>query len=272
MNIDQLLQPSRRIGAGALLATTLVAAAPSASAQVSDFDLVRAIPADVFMVTGERGNPERAFLDAHWAGVWEAFEDSGIVEDVLDLIGEHADPGIVQMVTGYYQAGEALVTSVEWDAFEGQFVFGQRINTPVLAAGDMSVGQNDYIMLWRAADGRADAAWGQLTGMANGFLGMIGSAAGMPLEMVPGEERGVAISLFDIGALDPQAPQMAICLLRHGNTMGLTIGSDVRGGVIDLLTGVEGATSIADAGVMDSYGLFAGLGILAFGLALGGSS
>jgi len=245
LNNAFLETPVRRLAAGTLLATGLLSSA--ASAQVSDFDLVRHVPADVFMVTAERANPEHAFLDAHWAGVWEAFEDSGIVEDVLDLVAEQVDPGVAEMIMGYYKAGEALVNSVEWDAFEGQFVFGQRINAPVFADGNMSVGQNDYIMLWRAEEGRADAAWAQLNGMAKGFLGMISQASGMPMELQPLIESGVSVSLFDVGALQSSAPAMAICLLRHGDIMGLTIGSDVRVGVIELLAGTEGARSIADS-------------------------
>ncbi|MFQ5430579.1 MAG: hypothetical protein ACE5E1_09750, partial [Phycisphaerae bacterium] len=58
----------------------------SAQTDLSKFPLARAVPDDVFLAVSARTNPERAFLDAYWEDVLQAFRESGITSDIWDLI------------------------------------------------------------------------------------------------------------------------------------------------------------------------------------------
>lgn len=239
MNIASFLAPSRATGLGLVLSAGLLASPAAAQG----FDLVSAVPSDYFMVTGDRSNPERAFLDAHWSGVWDALVDSGIGDDLMDLMAEQAEPGMLDMVMGTVEACGEMCRGVNWDALDGDVVYAQRLN-PLDLTGGM-VGTQDHLWLFEVAEDKAEATFTELAGFANGMLGMVGGMAGFPLELKRVEEGGATSMVLELSDLDPDAPDYGFGITRHGSTIFLSIGNDMRGEVIALLSGAEGATSIA---------------------------
>lgn len=242
MNIASILAPSRATGLGLVLSAGILASPAAAQG----FDLVSAVPSDYYMVSGSRTNPERAFLDSHWGGVWDALVDSGIGDDLMDMVSEQADPGMVDMVMGTVDACGAMCRAVNWDALDGDVVYAQRMNPIDLVGAQVTmVGNPDHIWLFQVAEDNADATYAELVGFANGMLGMAGGMAGIPLELARHDEGEATSMVLDLKTLDPDAPDIVFSLVRHGSTIAVTLGSDVRGEVIALLSGAEGATSIA---------------------------
>ena len=54
------------------------------------FALARVIPHDVFLFESGRRNPERAFLESYWDGVFDALKQSGIDENLAELCRHNA--------------------------------------------------------------------------------------------------------------------------------------------------------------------------------------
>ncbi len=80
------------------MATALVAPALISSAPVREagFTLARVIPNDVFLYVAQRHNPERDYLDRYWGDVFEALAQSGIGNDLTELLGSLLGPDAEQ--------------------------------------------------------------------------------------------------------------------------------------------------------------------------------
>ena len=118
-----------RLGAGIVLALSTLTA-PITLAQEEQFQLPTAVPDDVFLCISARPNPERDFLDNHWAEVWEAFEDSGVIDDVLDilpiLLGAEEQAELERLM----DRAVTVVEAVDWAALGGsEFLFAERMPT-----------------------------------------------------------------------------------------------------------------------------------------------
>lgn len=104
----------------AVLVCGLSAGTAEAQAIPTKFPLTKAIPDDVFIAVAAKGNPERAFLDTYWEGVTQAFLDSGIMEDVWEMITERIPDDKIDQVEDAREKMQALVEKIEWGELFGQ--------------------------------------------------------------------------------------------------------------------------------------------------------
>ena len=108
-------------------------AAPShAQTDLSKFPLAKAVPADVFIVIAHRHNPERKFLEEHWARVWKALDESGIAGDVWEMISDAMSDEQAEQVDQLSKRFGDLWKAVDWDALlKNEMVHAGRYVMPV---------------------------------------------------------------------------------------------------------------------------------------------
>lgn len=117
---------------GFVAAAFIVGLFPSASRAELDlkrFPLSRAIPADAFIAVAARANPERAYLDEYWGEVIQAFMDSGVLDDVWDLITNAMNEEQLETVEDVRDRFGELCQRVDWcDLFGGEMVHAGRFS------------------------------------------------------------------------------------------------------------------------------------------------
>ncbi len=107
-----------------------------AGTDFSKFPLTKAIPADAFVAVASRANPDRQFLDDHWAGVTKAFMDSGILQDIWDMVIDHLNDEQVEQIEVVQEQFSKLCAQVEWSKlFEKEFLHIGRFVMPMGPTG-----------------------------------------------------------------------------------------------------------------------------------------
>jgi hypothetical protein len=119
-----------------LLAAALPFVMPPATAQDAAADQPAArpriemgIPSDAYMLLRIMHNPERNFLDPHYARVMEAFRDMGILEEigsiVNDMLTERAGEEGAAAAQALWERFAVLLRAVDWKAFmSDELVYG----------------------------------------------------------------------------------------------------------------------------------------------------
>lgn len=223
------------VGLGA--ATLLAALAPISSAQLQGYELTSGVPADFFLVTGSKTNAERAFIDAHWARVHEAFMDSGIGDELMDMISAEAPPEAMEMVHGVYQTMSGLVEAVDWNAMGTEVVFGQRLNAPDMSGEMVGFSSPDMVILFKVNSENGPALYNNLVGLERGVLAQIQAFSGVEIKLQDVEASGTKFTVLDFKTIDPIAPDYPISIGLRENAIVMTLGSGVRGEVAALLAG-----------------------------------
>ncbi len=120
----------------AMTAVLILSGAASAQAEPSRFPLFKAVPADVFIAVGVRSNPEREFLDTYWARTAKAFWDSGIADDVWDMVTDRVpDEELDQIEEIRSQFGD-LLKAVDWkEVFGTEMVYAARFDPRRMGRG-----------------------------------------------------------------------------------------------------------------------------------------
>lgn len=230
------------LGAAALLATL----APTSAAQLEGYDLVGGVPSDYFLVVGSRDVPEAAFIDEHWANVWEAFRETEVLEDLMDMISAEEPEG-AQMMMGMFEHYRALAEGVDWDAMGDQFLFAERLNVPVFTGNSAMIGMPDMIFLMRMDPEVAEQNHSGLVGMGQSVLDQIAMMSGGEVELSfqTIEEHGFTFSVLDFTQFEQDAVDMPISIGHKDGILAITIGPGVRSEVTALLAGQGDIRSIA---------------------------
>jgi hypothetical protein len=138
----------------AILLSGLVSGAALAQTDFSKFPLTKAVPADVFITVAAKKNPERKFLDDYWAEVHKAFMDSGILENVWDLITDKVSDEQLDKIEGLREQFGTLCAKVDWgELFGGEMIYAGRMS-PVVANGSPYEG----LLIGRLGSGKKAAA------------------------------------------------------------------------------------------------------------------
>jgi hypothetical protein len=95
-------------------------AAAVAQTDLSRFPLTKAIPADVFIAVAARENPEQKFLKEYWAEVGEAFFESGVLDDLWELITDQVPDEELDKIENMKEQFSTLCGEVEWGALFGK--------------------------------------------------------------------------------------------------------------------------------------------------------
>lgn len=102
---------------------------PVARSETTDqrFSLRKCVPADVFVYVHGAHNPERDFLSAYYAPVWEALKNADLLASVRDLIVAEMDEEQEAEFDELWDEIESLVKGVDWGGLtSGEVVFTAR--------------------------------------------------------------------------------------------------------------------------------------------------
>lgn len=109
----------------------LAAVTPAAWAAKPEFTLGKAVPSDVFIYVHGAYNPEAEYLHKYWGEVWTAFKETGVIEDVHQLIATNAPPADRERFDNFWKRAGELIDGVDWDARMVEAVYASRMGAPV---------------------------------------------------------------------------------------------------------------------------------------------
>lgn len=235
--------------AHALLSLGLVAAPAAARPQetAARSPLVAAIPSDVFIVSGQRHNPERAFLEQYWGEVWGAFEESGVAPEFFEMLASRMDEATrAEMERVIDRFAEALA-AVDWKALgEGEFVFAERLEAPVVVSEGVSVAPPDMVWLARADRETVRRCFDGLTGILEAALDEVEAVAGIRLEVEETQtDHGRFVGLH-LTQMAPDAGGLTLVLGLYDDVLMISFGQRIHDDVVALLERGDGVGSIAD--------------------------
>ena len=94
---------------------------PQAVAQ-DKFTLARIIPNDVFLFENCRKNPERQFLDDYWKELFDALQQTGIDDDLVELFATSLglDQEQADEIERLKDKFTKLIDEVDWSQLEGE--------------------------------------------------------------------------------------------------------------------------------------------------------
>lgn len=229
--------------AGLSAAVFLTALAPTSFAQVEGFELTSGIPSDFFLVVGQRNNPENQFLCDNWGRVHDAFMETGILEDLIDLASAE-NPEAAEGVTQMFNYFAGLFGELNLEAFGQENIYGQRLNVPVFSGQNVGIGAPDMVWLFKSSEAAATQNFNAIVGLMNGGLGQLQAMAGVEIALETITEHGMEFSVLDFAQLGGNAPDFPISVGHKGGILTITLGSGVRTEVAALLAGVGEIRSI----------------------------
>ncbi|MBU0754593.1 MAG: hypothetical protein KJ645_05605 [Planctomycetes bacterium] len=157
------------LGAGLLVLALVGAAVVSPTSSSSDgFTFAHIVPDDVFLYVAHRENPEKAFLDEYWGEVFQALMESGVKDDVIELLSSFTGLLDEQQLAEMERLKEKalrLVDGVDWETLGNkEFVFTELFVPPT------RIWENGSPILM------ANMAWlfrGQGDGAAKNYAGLV---------------------------------------------------------------------------------------------------
>lgn len=225
----------------------VVAPASAPPLHPKHFDLARVVPDDVFLVTGTRHNPEREFLETYWAGVLDQLMQSGVPDELVDLLLGLADAEQRAELDRLHARFAALVEGIEWERLgHAQFVFAERLPVPVaFGTGPAIVSQPDMLFLLRTDAELTRKSHAQLVALLEAAIDEIAALAEVPLTTRAETLHGVDFTVFDLLQAVDDTPELPLSIGQHGDVLLVCFGNDIAEQAAALLAGVEGRRSIA---------------------------
>lgn len=215
-----------------LLLTPVLAPQPAfAETDFSKFPLTKAIPADAFVAVASRANPERQFLKDHWAGVWQALRDSGIVQDVWDMVVDNLSDEQVETVEGIQSQFSKHFEKVDW----GQLFEKESLHVGRFVSQMGPTGPYEGLMLGRMDAKRAEENYNSLKAILEEVVKFADSqGANGALRIVETKTDGLTVA----GLVPPgvQGPVLAVGYSK--DIIAVTFGGHtLLGECMDLLSG-----------------------------------
>jgi hypothetical protein len=211
-----ILQRAIRIHLLAAVFCTGIAGAAIGQTDLSRFPLSRAIPADVFVAVAARGNAERAFLDEHWHRVFKAFHDSGILDDIWEMISDAMDEEQLEQVEEIKTRFTDLCGKVEWHhLFEKEMIHASRYVAPV--SGSIYEG----IFMGRMSREQVAANYSALKSILEEVVRLVEAHGHKGDIAVTEQERDG----YDMAVLGPtKAPGIGLVVAARGDVIALAFG------------------------------------------------
>ena len=215
----------------------LALATPQAAPSQQEAPLAGSVPQDVFLYTYGKHNPERAFLEAHWQGVWDAFKASKIPEDVLDLVLNAADEDQQAVIGELREKFSARIHAVDWAGLVGgETAFAERLPRLRMLEGSKPMFAMEMVVLFRPAAGvDVDALQKNLTALMQTFVDEVKSRTPLQLEIKASEEGGTKLATLDFFAGQMGDEHLPLVLGRNGHTIFIAFGETMPGDVTALL-------------------------------------
>lgn len=103
-----------------------------ATARAESVGLEMAVPEGVYIFVHGKRNDERAFLDKHWAVVWQELKKTNIHEEIKKLILSNAPASEAEAAAQHMDQVCGLLSAVDWAGlFQEEMVFAGRMMFPV---------------------------------------------------------------------------------------------------------------------------------------------
>lgn len=99
-----------------IFALSLIACGTAMAGPADDFPLAKGAPGDSFLCIAWRANPDRAAIDEAWEGVFKAFHESGVIEEVWDLISPATKGEEFAEARAFGERMKELGGAVDWHA------------------------------------------------------------------------------------------------------------------------------------------------------------
>lgn len=231
------------------LATLLALIVTSAAiAGEPQFPLTKAAPHDAFLCAAGRHNPERDFHNAYWCEVKDALIASGVITDVLDLVGSLMDDdGRAEMdrLQGHFRS---LINGIDWEEmFKGDIVFVERMPGPMMVRGRLvAMGPAHMLFLVDLEHGDAAQNYAGFVKLLDGFVTEVNRASGGSLVVDEFTEHGAEIASVNLLSWAPGAPQIYLSVARHGDVVALSFGRELLMDSLALLDDPASGKSLAD--------------------------
>lgn len=225
-------------------------------AQDATFELMDAIPDDMFIVTANRPNPERQFLDDYWGEVCQAFEDSGTVAEVLDLVISFSDEDQRAEIRRIQDKFTKLIDAVEWSRLASkEIAFGERLHRPGSSLdasthrsiAEVFIGPPDIVLLFQSEPDIARDGFEGIVAIARAAFSEIDKLAGTTLEFEELDLDGTPFVTMNLLQAVPRAPQMPVSIGLHDDVLILTFGTEIRADVAGLLAGTGSKRAISES-------------------------
>ncbi len=161
----------RRYTIGLLLVALCATAAEPARAQTdfSKFPLIKAVPADAFIVVAAKANPERKFLDDYWADVHAAFMESGVLNDLWEMLTDSVSEEKLDAIEELKERFSKLCEKVQWsELFSKEMIYAGRFIVPI-AHGSPYEG----LVMGRMDGEKAAANYAALKGLLAEFVKLV---------------------------------------------------------------------------------------------------
>jgi hypothetical protein len=205
------------------------------------FTLGRYVPADAWLYIHGVDNPERHWIDERWAKVIQTVADSGVDQDLANLIFPLIPEAQRQAARDGLDRIVKAVKTVKWtDLPRHEFAFAERIST-----GGLSY---DYLMLFRG-----DSAEHNYKALAD----ILKEVAGLSDELGVQSLDTDGINVLALGGRNPDAEKLSkpvFWLLRKDDIIGAVLSPPVgdrdrtiTDDVIGMMSGKKPVPSIADS-------------------------
>jgi len=150
------------------------AATVFAKTDMAKFPLAKAAPADAFLAISAKHNTERKFLEEYNGKVWEAFSDSGIMQDVWDLIIDMMPEEDAEKFEAIVDRFKSHVTSIQWSEMFGKEMVHIGRLSPTITAGSPYEG----VLIGRMDSKSAEANYGHLKAILDEITKLAKEAGG----------------------------------------------------------------------------------------------
>ncbi|HEY3243281.1 MAG TPA: hypothetical protein VGM03_08010 [Phycisphaerae bacterium] len=186
----------------------------------ASFTLGRYVPDNAWMLIDSVHNPERDFIDRHWARVFEAVKQSGAADELKNVIAGNMQPDERERFEQVWQTVTRLYNSVQWSQLAStEFAFAQRFRP--------ALGPPEMFFLMRGAPDATEANFNGL----KGILETVSSAAPDELKLSDQELMGARVCGLDI------AGAMTIDLIRRGDIIAVTSSRSATTEMLSLIGG-----------------------------------
>ncbi|MCP4590839.1 MAG: hypothetical protein GY842_08840 [bacterium] len=233
------------------LATAVGAMALVAPAQkvTEGFTLADVVPNDVFLFVAERHNPERAFIDEYWDDVLNALAETGIGDDVMELIGSFLDAEQQAEVDRLKRRTTELLAAVDWDDLDAkEMVFAERLGPPTIIGERGMVMMPDMVWLFRGSVEGAARNFEGLAAILDGFAEELNQAVGVEaLSVKRGSRLDGKVPTASLVPAIPNVTIMSITVAAHNDLVIIVMGERLLPEVLDLLGGSSAGTPLADS-------------------------
>ncbi len=221
-----MIRSNRVAGLAAFLVLPVLAQA----AGTAEFTLGKAVPSDVYICIQGVHNPEQEYIEKYWATVWNAFMESGVVEDVHNLIGTSVPEADQAGFEAFWSKAGELIKGVDWNARIEEGLYAGRMGAPM----------PEYLLLLRFEDGKAEKNAEAFAAVLKEIDAAAGPDGGVNFES--STSHGATISTLSF----KQASFMNLRVAVRGPVVALAVDRTLLDETLGALAGKPGKPALVD--------------------------